>query len=590
MSKQEDIESGYGSEKQVLVEDGEAADVGAGGGAGAAGGGAGEAVPCLWGVPLKYISCVLLSSLSAVPESRLAVALWMRCGRVVVMFCVLSDSMPWRILCPVELYRRPAIPFRSSSHPIPCHPSSFRPSFRFIAVTNIPPPPPSRRLITLAVQNSALAIVMHYSRVSTPPERAYSAGTAVLMNEILKGGISLVFAFVNAGAGAPVIGSSASSLLGSTPMLGSASSPMLGSSSEKGVMGGVVRRVRKLAREVFSPDCWKLSIPAILYVIQNNLQYVAASNLDAATFQVSYQMKILTTAGFSVLLLKKKLLSTQWIALLFLAIGVGVVQIQSGCNSNSSSPGGHEGAGGGDHTTLHATKGFLAVAAACFTSGLAGVYFEMVLKNTPGDLWVRNVQLSLFSLVPCVAPILLSSARNPNPNLNAGVGVGAGLFAHFGVWAWATVAIQVFGGLVTAMVIKYSDNILKGFATSLSIVMSFMASVYLFEMRISFPFVLGSAIVLNATWLYNQQPRRIGLGGLGMGGGGQRDQRVWNAAVGWNAGPAEKASASGGGEKMGVRPGLAYRATTSTPASRVSSFVSLPPVLGLGEPVEKEKI
>lgn len=66
-------------------------------------------------------------------------------------------------------------------------------------------------------------------------------------------------------------------------------------------------------------------------MIQNNLQYVAASNLDAATFQVSYQMKILTTAGFSVLLLRKKLLSTQWIALLFLAIGVGVVQIQSGC-------------------------------------------------------------------------------------------------------------------------------------------------------------------------------------------------------------------------------------------------------------------
>jgi Nucleotide-sugar transporter len=38
-----------------------------------------------------------------------------------------------------------------------------------------------------------------------------------------------------------------------------------------------------------SPDCWKLSIPAILYVIQNNLQFIAASNLDVATFQVSYQ-------------------------------------------------------------------------------------------------------------------------------------------------------------------------------------------------------------------------------------------------------------------------------------------------------------
>ena len=31
----------------------------------------------------------------------------------------------------------------------------------------------------------------------------------------------------------------------------------------------------------------KMAVPAILYVFQNNLLYVAASNLDAAVFQVS---------------------------------------------------------------------------------------------------------------------------------------------------------------------------------------------------------------------------------------------------------------------------------------------------------------
>ena len=34
-------------------------------------------------------------------------------------------------------------------------------------------------------------------------------------------------------------------------------------------------------------DTMKLSVPAILYTLQNNLQYIAVSNLDAATFQVS---------------------------------------------------------------------------------------------------------------------------------------------------------------------------------------------------------------------------------------------------------------------------------------------------------------
>lgn len=34
-------------------------------------------------------------------------------------------------------------------------------------------------------------------------------------------------------------------------------------------------------------DTLKLSVPAIVYMIQNNLQYVAVSNLEAAEFQVS---------------------------------------------------------------------------------------------------------------------------------------------------------------------------------------------------------------------------------------------------------------------------------------------------------------
>ncbi|KAK7467219.1 hypothetical protein VKT23_004277 [Stygiomarasmius scandens] len=340
-------------------------------------------------------------------------------------------------------------------------------------------------LVTLAVQNSMLTIIMHYSRVSTPPSRMYSAATAVLMNEVLKGSISLLIAFWRIES-----------------EKGSTCRPL-----------AVAERVRKLSRDVFSTDCWKLSIPAILYVIQNNLQYVAASNLEAATFQVSYQMKILTTAAFSVMLLRKKLSSLQWVSLFFLALGVGIVQIQSGAGNHQSSS---------DLPSMNATKGFIAVVAACFTSGLAGVYFEMVLKNSQGDLWVRNVQLSLFSLLPCVAHIVFSQESSPSFGQPGWL---SGLFSNFGVWAWATVLVQVLGGLVTAMVIKYSDNILKGFATSLSIVISFLASVALFDFRLSWTFIIGSAIVLNATWLYNQPAKRVGFVS-GM------DLKSWGAA--WN--------------------------------------------------------
>jgi UDP-sugar transporter A1/2/3 len=243
--------------------------------------------------------------------------------------------------------------------------------------------------------------------------------------------------------------------------------------------------------------------PRVTPVVQNNLQYVAVSNLEAATFQVTYQMKILTTAAFSVLLLRKRLTPSQWLALLCLAVGVGIVQIQAGAGTSTRTV--------ADVRIMHPLKGFMAVTAACFTSGLAGVYFEMVLKNTQADLWVRNVQLSLFSLLPAAAPIIFSHASSHSFD-SSGASLMSKLFNNFGIWAWATVGIQVLGGLVTAMVIKYSDNILKGFATSLSIVISFLASVLLFSFRISFTFILGSGVVLIATWLYNQAPRLPGGG------------------------------------------------------------------------------
>ena len=41
-------------------------------------------------------------------------------------------------------------------------------------------------------------------------------------------------------------------------------------------------------------DSLKTGIPAILFTVQTNLVYLAISNLDAAVFQVTFQIKILT--------------------------------------------------------------------------------------------------------------------------------------------------------------------------------------------------------------------------------------------------------------------------------------------------------
>lgn len=53
------------------------------------------------------------------------------------------------------------------------------------------------------------------------------------------------------------------------------------------------------------------------------------------------------------------------------------------------------------------------------------------------------------------------------------------------------------------MVIKYADNILKGFATSLSIILSSILSVFLFDYVITLMFSLGGAMVIGAVYLYS---------------------------------------------------------------------------------------
>jgi UDP-sugar transporter A1/2/3 len=326
------------------------------------------------------------------------------------------------------------------------------------------------RLVTLALQNALLTIIMHYSRITALPDRAYSAATAVLLNELLKGSFSMYIALRKidtdmSASSNPAVFSEKNSRIRPSPR--SNRLPTIFHPS----------RLRVLSKSIFSPDCYTLAVPAILYVIQNNLQYVAASNLDVATFQVTYQMKILTTAFFSVFILRKRLSRGKWFALILLAVGVGIVQIQTtSAPAHTPTPSPGVKISHGEHQlrseipqapvlgerTMNPFTGFMAVTAACLTSGLAGVYFEFILKGGGGsgpapDLWIRNTQLSLFSLVPALVPILVF------PTGPAGAGWFErviGSFSNFNGWAIGTVLTQTFGGLITAVVIRYSDNIM----------------------------------------------------------------------------------------------------------------------------------
>ena len=90
---------------------------------------------------------------------------------------------------------------------------------------------------------------------------------------------------------------------------------------------------------------------------------------------------------------------------------------------------------------------------------------------------------------------------------------------------------NAIGGLCVAFVIKYADNILKGFACALATVIATLASVPIFGFSLQPLFLVGMCLVLVSTFLY---------------GGTIKLRAEW-----WNTEPALCASIRGGGGVAG---------------------------------------
>ena len=79
-----------------------------------------------------------------------------------------------------------------------------------------------------------------------------------------------------------------------------------------------------------------------------------------------------------------------------------------------------------------------------------------------------------------------------------------GFFYGYDVVVLIIIMLQSLGGILVAVVVKYADNILKGFATSAAIVISCIVSVYLFDVTLSVQFIFGTVLVMLSIYLYGK--------------------------------------------------------------------------------------
>eukprot|EP01061_Rhynchopus_euleeides_P044560 TRINITY_DN782_c0_g2_i1.p1 TRINITY_DN782_c0_g2~~TRINITY_DN782_c0_g2_i1.p1 ORF type:complete len:384 (+),score=152.44 TRINITY_DN782_c0_g2_i1:53-1153(+) len=294
----------------------------------------------------------------------------------------------------------------------------------------------------LTVQNAGAVLLMRSTR-SMPGEDAFSSQSAVIMQEIIKG-LSCIAILL--------------------------------------WQEGTVSSAWNVPSEAL-----KTSVPAVLYLIQNNFQYFAAGILDVVTYSVSAQTKIIWTGLFTVLILKRELACNKWTAIFLIAFGVSLVNL-----------------GGKPNSETHVTKAvtdmdrvfglfFILTAAGC--SSLAGVYFEKILKGCKVSLWTRNLQLAFYSVWTGLFALYMSEKDR---NI-----VSKGFFYGYTPLTWTCVLMNAYGGLLVGCVIKYADAVLKDVSIGASICLSTLGSVMLFGYTLQAMTVIGTLQVTYAIFIYS---------------------------------------------------------------------------------------
>ncbi|KAF7457979.1 UDP N-acetylglucosamine transporter-like nucleotide sugar transporter [Cryptosporidium felis] len=255
-----------------------------------------------------------------------------------------------------------------------------------------------------------------------------------------------------------------------------------------------------------------ICIPGILFLFQNNLTYVALERLPASVYQITAQLKVITTAIFSVIILKRRLGYIRWFACIMLFIGV--ILVQKSLTSRSTR----------NIDYLQFMVGFFASIFCSITSGLGSVIIEKVIKNKDdqgdcnldienshslgnsiGDVdkakitykstvWGRNVILSLIGIFGGFSLAWFSCKEKI---------IKDGVFQGFSWLTGLVIFLNAYGGFIVVGVLKYSDSIMKCFFNALTIVIITLISwIFMGDNTPSVNFFISATIVIVAINIY----------------------------------------------------------------------------------------
>ena len=329
-------------------------------------------------------------------------------------------------------------------------------------------------LALLAIQNTSVILVTHYASIKEPGQTSsYSTSSAIFVVELTKCLICIAVITYTKGF--------------------------------QGLVTDINESVIKRPQSFLA-----LAIPSFLYVIQNNLNMVAIGNLPPAIYTVVYQLKVFSAAIINVIVFRRVLGTQKWMAICFLFVGVTLAQWKGGSKESEDS---NETAGMSSYVI-----GLVCACCATVTSGVAGTFMEWIMKQTQDtsksdvlhtwepSMWTKNIGLAFFGVIGSTFAMIADRAK-----------IGEfGMLNGFKPSLWVAISLQAGGGLLVGAVLKYADNIIKGFVTSVGVILASLASVYLFDFQITLNFLVGAIIVFASLHVYNSKRdflREFGIGG-----------------------------------------------------------------------------
>lgn len=224
----------------------------------------------------------------------------------------------------------------------------------------------------------------------------------------------------------------------------------------------------------------KASIPALLYFVSNNLNFIIIRELDPVAFQILNNLKILTTAILYKFMMNAELSPLQWRMLLVLT-GSSILSQFGGCGT----------AGG-------STLGYGLKLLNCMITASATVYNEKFMKANDDSIHFQNMQLYLFGFLFGTSVTVNSLGWDA---LNFRV-----LTAGYTPTVVLLVINYAFAGIATSAVLKYLDNMTKTFAANAAMFVVALIAILYYDEKPTVQLFVGMIMAAIAVDLYQLNP------------------------------------------------------------------------------------